>query len=255
LPVVAVSGRRYQLREDTIDYPHVPLQLVLAPARIRLSPVVLSKPRGLVGYVEGSGDSIAADLTHVGASVVNLSDRDLRETDLSRFTAIVLGVRSYNTRDVLKTTHMRLMQYVEHGGTLLVQYVTRSSISPLDQPIGPYPLEVGRGRVTDENAAVQLLVPTHPVLQQPHHIDANDFAGWVQERGLYFGERWDEHYQSLLAMTDPSEASERGALLVARHGKGRYIYTGLSFFRQLPAGIPGAYRLFINLITPSAHTP
>lgn len=255
-PFVEVAGRRWSLREDTIDYPHVPAQLVLQPARLRLAPVSLTKPQGVVGYVSGSGDSVAADLAHVGANVVTLSDRELLQSDLSRYSAIVLGVRSFNTREVLRAAQPRLMRYVELGGTLIVQYVTRSSISPLDIPLGPYPLTVGRGRVTDELASVKLLTPEQPVLQSPHRIGPKDFEGWVQERGLYFGESWDPHYQSVLEMADPSEAPERGALLVARHGRGRYVYTGLAFFRQLPAGVPGAYRLFLNLIAnPNGHTP
>ena len=254
-PSVEVAGRHWSLREDIIDYPHVPAQLVLQPARIRLSPVALTKPQGLIGYVEGSGDSIAADLAHIGASVVTLSDRELLQADLSRFSAIVLGVRSYNTRDVLRSAQARLFEYVKHGGTLLTQYVTRSSISPLDVPIGPYPLDVGRGRVTDEHAAVKPLLPDHPVLQTPQRIGPTDFEGWVQERGLYFGEHWDAHYQSVIELADTGEPAERGALLVAPYGRGRYIYTGLSFFRQLPAGVPGAYRLFVNLLAPVGHTP
>jgi LmbE family N-acetylglucosaminyl deacetylase len=248
-PVVEVAGRRWSLREDTIDYPHVPIQTVLQPSVLKLSPVTLAKPQGLIGYVEGSGDSIAADLIHIGASVERLSDSDLMQGKLSRCSAIILGVRSFNTRDVLRAAHPRLMQYVSDGGRLLVQYVTRSGLSPLDVPVGPYPLEIGRGRVTDETATVTEVVADHPLLRSPNRIGPKDFEGWVQERGLYFGQTWDAKYQSLLSMADPDEAPERGAVLVAKHGRGRYVYTGLSFFRQLPAGVPGAYRLLLNLIS------
>lgn len=250
-PVVEVTGRRYALREDAIDYPHVPTQIVLQPAVLKLSPLTLSKPQGLIGYVEGSGDSIASDLVHIGASVERLSDAELMQGKLSRYAAIILGVRSFNTRDVLRAAHPRLMQYVHDGGNLLVQYVTRSGLSPLDVPVGPYPLEIGRGRVVDETASVTELIADHPLLRTPHRITAKDFEGWVQERGLYFGQTWDARYQSVLAMADADEAPERGALLVAQHGRGRYVYTGLAFFRQLPAGVPGAYRLLLNLI--AAH--
>jgi LmbE family N-acetylglucosaminyl deacetylase len=248
LPVAEVAGRRWSLREDLIDYPHVPTQIVLQPAALKLSPVTLSKPSGLIGYVDGSGDSIAADLVHIGAAVERLSDGDLMQGKLGRYSAIILGVRSFNTRDVLRAAQPRLMQYVHDGGTLLVQYVTRSGLSPLDVPVGPFPLEIGRGRVTDETASVTELIADHPLLRTPHKLGAKDWAGWVQERGLYFGQTWDARYQSLLSMADPDEAPEKGALLVARHGRGRYVYTGLSFFRQLPAGVPGAYRLLLNLI-------
>jgi hypothetical protein len=248
VPVAEVAGRRYSLREDTIDYAHVPTQVVLQPAVLKLSPLTLKQPEGLIGYVEGSGDSVAADLAHIGAAVERLSDADLMQGKLARYAAIILGVRSFNTRDVLRAAHPRLMQYVHGGGTLLVQYVTRSGLSPLDVPVGPYPLEIGRGRVTDETAKVSELLADHPLLRSPHRIGPKDFEGWVQERGLYFGQTWDARYQALLGMADPNEPEERGALLVAKHGRGRYVYTGLSFFRQLPAGVPGAYRLLLNLI-------
>jgi hypothetical protein len=141
------------------------------------------------------------------------------------------------------------MRYVEQGGTLIVQYVTRSSISPLEQPIGPYPFEIGRGRVTDENAALRPLDPANPVLRTPHKLRPDDYAGWVQERGLYFAETWDAKYKPVFEVADPGEPPQRGALLIASYGKGRYVYTGLAFFRQLPAGVPGAYRLLVNLLT------
>ena len=256
VPVAEVSGRRWSLREDTIDYPHVPTQIVLQPAVLKLSPLTLAKPQGLIGYVEGSGDSVASDLAHIGAAVERLSDGDLMQGKLARYSAIILGVRSFNTREVLRAAHPRLMQYVQDGGTLLVQYVTRSGLSPLDVPVGPYPLEIGRGRVVDETAKVTELVADHPLLRSPHRIGPKDFEGWVQERGLYYGHTWDARYQALLSMGDADEPEERGALLVARHGRGRYVYTGLSFFRQLPAGVPGAYRLLLNLVAaPSGKAP
>lgn len=254
-PVIEVGGREYSYREDVIDYPHVPLQVVLQPAKIRLSPVALQKPRGLIGYVEGSGDTIAADLAHVGAQVELLSDATLLDGDLSRFSAIVLGVRAYNTRDVLPRVRARLTKYAEQGGTLVVQYVTRSTLSPLDAPVGPYSLDIGRGRVTDEHAAMRPVDPKLRVLHVPNELTADDYEGWVQERGLYFGERWDERYQPVFEIADPGEPPQRGALLIANVGRGRYVYTGLSFFRQLPAGVPGAYRLFLNLLARAHEAP
>jgi hypothetical protein len=180
-----------------------------------------------------------------------IDDRALLEGDLRRYAAIVLGVRAYNTRDALKAGHARLMRYAEQGGTVVVQYVTRSSFSPLEQPIGPYPIEIGRGRVTDEHAPVTLLDAKHALLRTPHRIEASDFDGWIQERGLYFAEKWDAHYTPLLELADPGEPAQRGSLLVAKVGRGRYVYTGLAFFRQLPAGVPGAYRLLVNLLAPA----
>jgi hypothetical protein len=172
----------------------------------------------------------------------------LRAGDLDRYGAIVVGVRAYNTRAVLRATHERLMRYVERGGTVVVQYVTNNRLAPLEDPVGPYPLTVGRERVTDERAAMTAVDPEHAILHTPNAIGAADFEGWVQERGLYFAEKWDDRYQPIFRAADPDEQPLAGAVLVADHGKGRYVYTGLAFFRQLPAGVPGAYRLFANLI-------
>jgi LmbE family N-acetylglucosaminyl deacetylase len=254
-PVFEQAGQRFSYREDVVDYPHVPMQVVLQPVHVRLTPLKLAAPRGLIGYVEGPGDTIAADLAHVGAQLELLSDAQLLQGELDRFAAIVLGVRAHNTRDVLRAAHPRLMRYVERGGTLVVQYVTRSTLSPLDLPIGPYPFEIGRGRVTDESASVRLLEPAHPILRTPHRIEPADFEGWIQERGLYFADSWNERYTPLLELADPGEAPQRGALLVARHGRGRFVYTGLSFFRQLPAGVPGAYRLLVNALARESEAP
>jgi len=243
-PVVRHAGAAWSLREDTIDDAHIPMQVVLQPAEVQLAPLALRLPAGRIGYVRGSGDSVAADLAHVGFAVDELDDEALRTGELGRYATIVLGIRAYNTRAAVRAAHARLMAYVERGGTLIVQYNTLA----LDGPIGPYALELGRDRITDETAAPVFLDPRDPLLTSPNRITAADFAGWVQERGIYFATRWDSHYHPVLRFADPGEAPLDGALVVARHGKGRYIYTGLVFFRQLPAGVPGAYRLFANLI-------
>jgi LmbE family N-acetylglucosaminyl deacetylase len=243
-PVVRVAGTAWSLREDTIDYPHLPLQVVLRPATVQLVPLSIRLPAGRVGYVRGSGDSIAADLAHVGFTVDELDDEALRSGDLGRYTTVILGIRAYNTRDAVRAAHARLMAYVERGGTLIVQYNTLA----LDGPVGPFSLELGRERITDETAAPVFLDPKDPLLTGPNRITAADFEGWVQERGIYFAKKWDTHYHPVLRFSDPGEGPLDGSLVVARHGKGRYIYTGLVLFRQLPAGVPGAYRLFANLI-------
>jgi len=247
-PTIAVAGTSWSYREDVIDHPHIPEQVVLQPARLRLVPLKLQLPHGLIGYVQGSGDTIAEDLAHVGLTVQLLDDDEIRSGDLGRYQAIVVGIRAYNTRAVLRSAHDHLMQYVEHGGTLVVQYNTNNRLAPLDIPIGPFPLTIGRDRVTDENAAMVPVDPQQPVLLTPNHLDAADFAGWVQERGLYFAETWDPRYQPIFRAADPGEQPLLGGLLVARYGRGHYVYTGLAFFRQLPAGVPGAYRLFANLL-------
>jgi hypothetical protein len=173
---------------------------------------------------------------------------NIRSADLSRFQAIVIGIRAYNTRDVLRSQHDRLMGYVEAGGTVVVQYNTQSRLGPLESRVGPYPLEIGRGRVTEERAAMTVLAPGHELLAKPNRIESQDFDGWIQERGLYYASTWDDKYTPIFAANDEGEDPLKGGLLFTRHGKGRYVFTGLAFFRQLPAGVPGAYRLFLNLI-------
>ncbi|HET9625133.1 MAG TPA: PIG-L family deacetylase [Kofleriaceae bacterium] len=243
-PVVKVGGQAWTLREDTIDYGHIPLQVVLRPAAVQLVPLAIKIPSGRIGYVRGSGDSIAADLTHVGFTVDDLDDEALRTGDLARFPTIILGIRAFNTREAVRQAYPRLMAYVEHGGTLIVQYNTITETGP----VGPYPLEISHDRITDETAAPTFLDPKDPIFNTPNKIGPADFDGWVQERGIYFAGKWDARYKPLLRFSDPGEGPLDGALLVAHHGKGRYIYTGLVLFRELPAGVPGAYRLLANLI-------
>ncbi|HEX7842865.1 MAG TPA: hypothetical protein VF469_35570, partial [Kofleriaceae bacterium] len=243
-PVVRIGDQAWSLREDEIDHPHIPVQVVLRPATVALVPLSLKLPAGRIAYVRGSGDSIAADLAHVGATVDELDDDALRTGDLSRYTAVVLGIRAFNTRDAVRAAHGRLMAYVEHGGTLIVQYNT----TDFEGSLGPFPLQLGRDRITDETAAATFLDPKQPVLHRPNEITAADFTGWVQERGIYFASKWDARYTPVLRFADPGEGPLDGSLLIAQHGKGRYIYTGLVFFRELPAGVPGAYRLFANLL-------
>jgi LmbE family N-acetylglucosaminyl deacetylase len=247
-PAVEVDGKAWSFRENLIDYPHIPIQLVLQAAQVRVVPLDAQLPHGVIGYIEGSGDTVADDLSHLGIRVELLDDEALRASDLSRFQAIVVGIRAYNTRDTLRSQHDRLMRYVEDGGTVVVQYNTQSQLGPLASRIGPFPLEVGRGRVTEEHAAMTVLAPGHELLTKPHRIAASDFEGWIQERGLYYAATWNDRYTPIFSAADEGEEPLKGALLFAKHGKGRYVYTGLAFFRQLPAGVPGAYRLFLNLI-------
>lgn len=248
-PLVEVAARTYDWRRDVVDHPHFPVQVVLRPSGLRLSPVEITPPKGLVGYVPGSGDSVADDLRQVGVEVETLSVDALRTEDLSRFSAIVLGIRAYNVVPDLVAAQPALFAWVKRGGTLITQYNTSSSWRPLEADVAPYDLTIGRGRVTDETARIRFLAPKHPALHTPHEIRAEDLAGWVQERGLYFGQSWDRAFTPLLSMADPGQSAEKGSLLVARHGQGTFVYTGLSFFRQLPAGVPGAYRLLVNLLS------
>ena len=201
-----------------------------------------------IGYIEGAGDKVTTALTAMGYEVTVLSDKDLATGDLSGYQAIITGVRAYNVRESLNTYYERLMKYIEQGGNLIVQYNTSSQIGPVKARIGPYPFSISRTRVTDENAAVTMLNPQLPVLNFPNKITAKDFEGWIQERSIYHAAGWDDHYQPVFSMHDPGEEEDAGSLITAKYGKGNFVYTGLVFFRELPVGIPGAYRLLANII-------
>jgi LmbE family N-acetylglucosaminyl deacetylase len=231
---------------QVIDHPHILRNTLQPRAQLHVVRVDLVRPVQNVGYIMGAGDGIPAVLRQLGMRVTLLTDDDLTSMDLSSFEVIVAGVRAYNTRAVLRTAQERLLRYVAEGGTLLVQYNTERGL--VTEQIGPRPLHVSSDRVTEEDAAVRILDPTHPLLVQPTRIGVHDFEDWIQERGLYFADRWDDAYVPLLGMHDSGQSESRGALLSARHGRGVFIYTGLAFFRQLPAGTPGALRLFVNLL-------
>jgi hypothetical protein len=187
-------------------------------------------------------------LRQVGYEVTLLRDEDLEAIDLSRFDAVITGVRAYNTRAALRREQRRLLEYVERGGTLVVEYNTPDRTLEGVQ-LGPYPFKLTQDRVTDEEAAVTMLAPADALLNEPNKITAADFGGWVQERGLYFASEWDARYTPLFASHDSGEQELKGSTLVARYGRGTYVFTSLAFFRQLPAGVPGAYRLFVNMIS------
>ena len=197
----------------------------------------------------GSGDQIPEALEQMGFRVTLLSDDDVEHASLSRFACIVAGVRAYNMRPALRALQPRLLEYVSGGGRLVVQYVTPEA--SLNDRLGPWPLKISGDRVTDENAEMRMLRPSHPLLSTPNKIGAADFAGWVQERGLSYGGPYDARYVALLSANDAGESAHDGGLLVANYGRGAFIYTGLSWFRQLPAGVPGAWRMFANLVSRS----
>lgn len=247
-PLVEAS-RPIDRNRITIQYDHIPVQTIFPRAGAQLLRANARTRGSRVGYVMGPGDDVPVALRQLGYEVTLLSDEDLEQGELSGYDAIVTGVRAYNTRPALRAAQTRLLDYVERGGRLVVQYNTVDEALP--ERLGPYPLKISRDRVTVEETPVRLLAPDHPLLSSPNRITASDFAGWVQERGLYFPGEWDERYQAILSMNDPGESEKRGALLYAKYGKGDYIYTGLSWFRQLPAGVPGAYRIFANLVSPA----
>ncbi|MGH9901177.1 MAG: hypothetical protein ACRD68_04975, partial [Pyrinomonadaceae bacterium] len=245
------QGRRLSRGVVTIDHPHVPIQTIFPPAEAKLVRVDLRRRGERVGYVMGAGDEIPEALRQAGYDVTLLSDNDLDGADLKVFDAVVTGVRAYNTRARLRERQARLLDYVAQGGTLVVQYNTpdaRPGESMIEN-LGPFPLKLSRDRVTVEDAPVTILLPAHPLLNAPNKITAADFDGWVQERGLNFPGEWDARYQTPFATNDPGESPKRGVTLVAAHGRGTYVYTSFAWFRQLPAGVPGAYRLFVNMIS------
>ena len=184
----------------------------------------------------------------MGYEVTTLTDEKLANENLSQYDAIVTGVRAYNTNDKLPSFKQKLMDYVAAGGNLIVQYNTNSWAGPLSSDIGPYKFKITRDRITNEEAKVNMLLPNHPVFNTPNKITDKDFEGWIQERSIYHAGDWDSNYVAPIGMADPNEKENKGALLIGKHGKGNFIYTGLVFFRELPAGVTGAYRLMVNLI-------
>jgi LmbE family N-acetylglucosaminyl deacetylase len=241
------DGRHWNQQRIALDYPHVPMQTLLPLAEAHLVRADLRVTGHEIGYVMGSGDFVPQALEEMGFHVTMLDDDDVDRGDLSRFTTIVIGVRAYNTRPRLLARQKRLLDWVAGGGRLVVQYVTPDN--SLDNRLGPKPFKVSRDRVTVESAEVTLLKPTHPLVTTPNKIGPADFAGWVQERGLWFANPWDPAYETVLSCHDPGEPDRPGGLLYMRHGKGVFIYTGYAWFRQLPAGVPGAWRLFANLVS------
>jgi LmbE family N-acetylglucosaminyl deacetylase len=242
-----LDGKTMRRAMIEISYPHIHRQVYFPESRIRVVKLDVKTNGKKLGYIMGAGDEVADSLRHLGYDVTMLDDGMLETSDLASFDAIVAGVRAYNTRDRLKNAKPRLLDYVERGGTLVVQYNVASGA--LADRIGPYPLTIGRDRVTVESAPVTFPVPGHPLLTFPNKITSKDFEGWVQERGLNFASSWDDRYQPILSSHDPGEPDLKGGLLYARYGKGVFIYTAYAWFRQLPAGVPGAFRIFANLIS------
>jgi LmbE family N-acetylglucosaminyl deacetylase len=250
--VATVDGKSYAQGLHVINYSHIPAQVTFPEAAAKIVKLDLKKNGEKVGYVMGAGDDIPTSLQQIGYDVTLLSEEHMRPNILKQFDAIIMGVRAYNTVNRLKFYQPALMEYVKNGGNLIVQYNTNHSLVVPD--IAPYPLKLSRERVAVEDAEVRLLQPNHPVLNSPNKITQKDFEGWVQERGLYFANEWSKEFQAILSSNDPGEPARDGGLLIAPYGKGNYIYTGYSWFRELPAGVSGAYRLFANLISLKQNT-
>ncbi|WP_179320344.1 PIG-L family deacetylase [Winogradskyella helgolandensis] len=246
-PMVNIEGEFYTDEIMEIDYAHIPFQMVLMPSESKVVRLNIKTEGTNIGYIEGAGDAVPESLRQIGYHVTIIKPEQISPENLDDFDAIVVGIRAYNIVEDLIFKQRFLLDYVKEGGNLIIQYNTNRGIK-VDN-LAPFDMQVSRDRVTDENALVTILDPNHPILNFPNKIGAQDFDGWVQERGLYFPDKWSKEFTPLLAFNDIGENSKEGALLVAKYGKGNYIYTGLSFFREFPAGVPGAYRLFANLLS------
>jgi len=245
--VVSIDGRDYSLGRVRISYPHIGVHTLMPPAEARLVRADIREKGERIGYIPGAGDDVPESLQQIGYSVKILSESDITAENLKQFSAVVLGVRAYNTQERIANWLPELFAYVKAGGVAVAQYNTLAELKT-DQ-LGPYPLEISRDRVTDENAEVRILAPDHPLMTTPNKITSKDFEGWVQERGLYFPKKWDPAWTAILSSNDSKEKPLDGGLLVAKSGKGFFIYTSYSWFRQLPAGVPGAYRLVANMLS------
>lgn len=235
----------YAFRE--ISYEHIPHLVYFPFSEVKLVKHPVKFTPSLIGYLEGAGDEVDHGLTQLGYTVEKINAQQIQASQLQKYKAVVVGVRAFNTYENSTYINKQLCEYVYQGGVVVMQYITTAGLKT--KQIGPYRISIGRDRVTEEQAAVKITIPHHTIFTIPNIIDSSDWNGWVQERGLYFASAWDTtHVQSLLAMNDTGEEPLHGALLVAPYGKGMFIYTGLSFFRQIPAGIPGAYKLLVNFI-------
>jgi LmbE family N-acetylglucosaminyl deacetylase len=247
------AGQEFTSGYETIAYPHIETRYVYSAAESKVEVLDVATTISSVGYVEGTGDVIPDALRQLGINVTMLSPKDIATADLSKFPAIVLGVRAYAVRDDLRAYNKRLLDYVSNGGTLIAQYNRSNEVGNVQ--IGPYPMTLANvnqnntERVTHEDAPVKIVDSASPVLNVPNKISEKDFEGWVDERGTFFLRSWDSRYSAPLESADPGEPGRAGGLVVGKYGKGTYIYTGYSFFRELPAGVKGAYRLFANLVS------
>ena len=251
IPLITLEdGSEHTKGVTYIEYDHIPTQTIVKNYDSRVVRIDLKKEGENIGYIMGAGDEIPSSLEQIGYKVHQLEDAEIISGNLEKYDAIILGVRAYNTVDRLKFYQPKLLEYVEKGGTMIVQYNTTWRLKIDKNQIAPYKMNISRDRVAVETAEMRMLVPEHPILNHPNKITEADFSNWIQERGLYFANEWDQDkFTAILSSNDPGETPKNGGLLVAKHGEGHYIYSGYSWFRELPAGIPGAYRLFTNMIS------
>lgn len=246
------SSNAYEIK--TIQYDHIPTIAYYNIDHTKILNIDLKTAGKRIGYIVGAGDKVPEALQQMGYNVTLLTQSNINGANLSGFDAIITGVRAYNTNEWLNGYYDKLMNYVKNGGNLIVQYNTSSNLGPVKAKIGPYNFTISRNRITDENAKVNIIDESHPVFNYPNKITPKDFEGWVQERSIYHAANWDKNFQPLISMADPGEAPNEGSLIVGKYGKGFFTYTGLVFFRELPAGVSGAYRLMANLIALNSKT-
>lgn len=244
---VEFGGKVYNRGFTPLHYDHIPDQALFPVAKARAVLLDVQTAGSRIGYIPGAGDSIPEALGRIGYAVDTLTEADMDSAELSKYDAIILGIRAVNTNNRIGFYLPALFEYSAQGGVVILQYNTNRSLQTDD--FAPYPITISRDRVTDEFAEMRFLAPEHPVMHFPNQITSSDFDGWVQERGLYFADAWDPVYRPIFSANDLGEAPVDGGLLIAEHGEGFFVYTGLSWFRQLPAGVPGAYRIFANLVS------
>ncbi|MGZ0655035.1 PIG-L family deacetylase [Coraliomargarita sp. W4R72] len=244
---IEVDGRSYTRGYEALDYDHIPQQALFPVAEARAVLLDVKTAGHRIGYIPGAGDTIPEALQRIGYTVDTLNEADMNHETLADYDAIVFGIRALNTNDRVGFYMPALFEYAEQGGVVVLQYNTNRGLKTMDY--APYPFTITRDRVTDETAEMRFLAPNHPVMQFPNAITAADFDGWVQERGLYFADDWDAAYTPIFSANDANESPLDGGLLIAQTGEGYFVYSGLSWFRQFPAGVPGAYRLFANLMS------
>ena len=252
---IKVEGKSYNRSLKTIEYSHIPYQIMLPRAKSRAENISIHNQAQTVGYIMGAGDQVPESLEQIGVKVWMMSEADITKENLSQLDAVIFGVRAANTLNWLPAKKPVLLDYMNNGGTIIMQYNTNRRINWQD--FAPYELKFtghsADSRVAEETAKVTVLQPDHQVMNYPNKISQHDFNGWVQERGLYFPSEWDHHYTAILSAHDEDEAPRNGGLLIADYGKGHFVYTGYSWFRELPAGVPGAYRIFANILSLSSQ--
>ena len=244
---IKTATENHQFECVEIRYDHIPKQTILQASEGKLVKLDIETKGKNIGYLLGAGDEVGKYLENIGYNITYINPTELQAATLAKFDAVILGIRAFNTVEDLKFKQKELFKFVENGGNLIVQYNTTSGL--LTKEVAPYELSISRDRVTNEKAVVTFLDPKNPILNVPNKITAKDFENWVQEQGLYYPDKWDKAFTPILSSADDGEEQKQGALLVAKYGKGNYIYTGLSFFRELPEGVSGAYRLLANLIS------